>query len=395
MSNDLRLFDADNHYYETADAFTRYLEPSMARRSVQWATVNDRRRLLVAGSVNRLLANPTFDPIARPGSLTEYFRGQNDSGAEVKDLFGKLDPLESHPEYINAAARIKVMDEQSVESALLFPTLGVLLQHALRNDVEALHATYHAFNLWIEEEWGFNRDGRVFAAPVIIMADPQLAALEVEWALEHGALMLCMIPGPVPNRHGGTRSPASADLDPVWARINEAGVAVGYHGTDKILDRYISEWEPPNPGFAIFSSTFNMMVSHGRPIFDTMASLICHGLFERFPELRIGTIETGSHWVGHFLQELQSVYGKRPNEFAEPPVDTFLRHVWVSPFFEDNINDLKDIVGVDRILFGSDWPHAEGLAQPRDYLKEIPEFDEAERAAVMGGNLRTLLGLPS
>ena len=102
VSEEFRLFDADNHYYETADAFTRYLDPSMIKRSVQWAVLDNRRRLLVAGKINRLLANPTFDPIARPGSLMAYFRSNNVEGADIRELFGTLDALDDHPEYVRA-----------------------------------------------------------------------------------------------------------------------------------------------------------------------------------------------------------------------------------------------------------------------------------------------------
>ena len=130
--------------------------------------------------------------------------------------------------------------------------------------------------------------------PVIIMADPEIGGGRGGLGTRPRGAAHRTIPGPVPNRHGGTRSPASADLDPVWSRIQEAGVPVGFHGTDKVLDRYITEWEEPNKRVpAMFSSTFNMAVSHGRPIFDTMAALVCHGLFARFPDLRIATIETG------------------------------------------------------------------------------------------------------
>jgi predicted TIM-barrel fold metal-dependent hydrolase len=66
----------------------------------------------------------------------------------------------------------------------------------------------------------------------------------------------------------------------------------------------------------------------------------------------------------------------------------------VSPFFEDDFNDLRDLIGADRILFGSDWPHAEGLDQPADYVKEIDDFDNAQKAAVLGGNARNLIALP-
>jgi methylated-DNA-[protein]-cysteine S-methyltransferase len=71
-----RAFDADNHYYEAADSFTRHIPKGMEKRTMQWAELNGKRRLLVAGRVNRFIPNPLFDPVARPGSLDEYFRGR-------------------------------------------------------------------------------------------------------------------------------------------------------------------------------------------------------------------------------------------------------------------------------------------------------------------------------
>jgi len=66
---DFRPFDADHHYYEATDAFTRYIDPKMAKRCMQWATINGKTRLLVGGRVNKFIPNPTFDPIAASGSL--------------------------------------------------------------------------------------------------------------------------------------------------------------------------------------------------------------------------------------------------------------------------------------------------------------------------------------
>jgi predicted TIM-barrel fold metal-dependent hydrolase len=386
------VVDADNHFYETPDAFTRHLPKEMRRRGIEWAEVNGRTRLLVGGKISRVLANPTFDPIARPGSLISYFRAENTAGLDPKEMFGELDPLASHPEYVERKSRLAVMDSQGVDAAMLFPTLGVLLQLPLAHDVDALHATFSAFNRWLLEDWGFS--DRVYGAPVVIMADPEQALAEVNWALESGARILAMIPGPVPNRHGGTRSPAALDLDPVWRRINDAGITVAFHGTSGALDRYIREWEEPNDGFALFNSTFNLVVTHGRTMFDTMAAMITHGLFGRFPNLRIATVETGSNWVGTLLRELESAYGKRPQSFGgEHPIETFKRHVWVSPFFEDDMDNLREEIGAECMIFGSDWPHTEGLPQPRDFLEEIPTFNDSDVRAVMGGNAATLLDL--
>jgi predicted TIM-barrel fold metal-dependent hydrolase len=383
------VIDADNHYYEVHDAFTRYLPKEMRRRGLQWVTTDGKLRLMAGEKVTRVLANPTFDPIARPGALIDYFRAKNAEGKQLSELFGGLEPLAEHPEYVDRQARLAVMAQQNIDGALLFPTLGALLQRPLADDSEALHATFHAFNQWLLADWGFTAP--LYGAPVIILSDPELALAEVQWALENGASVLAIIPGPVPNRHGGSRSPASRDLDPVWQRINDAGVLVAVHGTDGALDKYIGQWETPNQGFAMFDSVFKLAISHGRTISDTLTAFVCHGLFQRFPNVRIATIETGSNWVTPLLHVLDSVYGKRPQDFAEDPAETIRRHVWVSPFFEDDMADLRDAIGAEQMLFGSDWPHAEGLAAPRDFLHEIPTFNQDEVTAVMGGNLAKLL----
>ena len=75
-NGELRGFDADNHYYEATDAFTRYIEPEYAKRAMQWAEIDGKTRLLVGGRVNRFIPNPTFSHLAKPGSLEQYFRGQ-------------------------------------------------------------------------------------------------------------------------------------------------------------------------------------------------------------------------------------------------------------------------------------------------------------------------------
>jgi hypothetical protein len=142
------------------------------------AVGDHRRQEAVAGGgkVNKFIPNPTFDPIAHPGSLEDYFRGRNTEGLDLKTMFGDLDPLTEHPEYRDRDARVRLLDEQGLEGALLFPTLGVGMQEALKRDVPALHAAFSAFNRWLDDDWGFDRgDGRLYAAPMITLADPDLA----------------------------------------------------------------------------------------------------------------------------------------------------------------------------------------------------------------------------
>src|SRR5580704_16033053 len=85
---DYTTFDADNHYYEATDAYTRHIDKAMAKRAMQWAEINGRQRLLVGGKVNKFIPNPVFDPVAKPGSLDEYFRGKNPHAQDIRSLFG-------------------------------------------------------------------------------------------------------------------------------------------------------------------------------------------------------------------------------------------------------------------------------------------------------------------
>jgi predicted TIM-barrel fold metal-dependent hydrolase len=82
-----------------------------------------------------------------------------------------------------------------------------------------------------------------------------------------------------------------------------------------------------------------------------------------------------------------------PFSFSEHPVEQFRRQVWISPYYEDDMARLRDAVGIERLMFGSDFPHTEGLPDPCAYVKDIPEFDEAETRAVMRDNVREFLGL--
>ena len=122
-------FDADNHYYEAQDAFTRHIDPALGKRAMQWAEVAGRQCLLVGGKVNRFIPNPTFDPVAKPGCLDEYFRGRNEEGKSIRDIFGELDPI--NPAYRDRDARLALMDTQDLDGCFMFPTLGVGMEEAI------------------------------------------------------------------------------------------------------------------------------------------------------------------------------------------------------------------------------------------------------------------------
>ena len=392
-------FDADQHYYEAEDAFTRHIDPKMAKRGMQWAEINGKKRLLVGGRINKFIPNPTFDPIAAPGVLEDYFRGRNTDGLDLKTMFGELDPIAEHPEYRDRDARIRQLDEQGMKAILMFPTLGVGMQEALRRDIPALHATFEAFNRWLDEDWGFARpDGRIYAAPMLALADPERALAEVERVLEAGAKVVVTIPGPIPDGSDGYVSPGTPALDPVWSALESAGVPLVLHAGLSGINHYGKLWRVESgggdDGFAGFKhAAFPMVAFADRGISDSFAAMICHGVLERHPDLRVASIENGAMWVPELLRNLKATHGKMPFSFAEDPVEQFTRQVWVAPYYEDDMDLLKDAIGIERLLFGSDFPHTEGLPDPNLFTKDIPNFDEAETKAIMHDNVLDFLGI--
>jgi len=377
-------FDADNHYYEALDAFTRHLERGFERRCMQWAEIGGKPRLLVGGRVNRFIPNPTFDPVAKPGCLDAFYRGQNQKGtSDLRVLFGELEPIRQ--EYRDRDARLALMDRQGIEKVFLFPTLGVGMEQALVHDLPAQRAAFRAFNRWLHEDWGFSYRDRLFAAPYITLSDAGEAVAELEWALERDVRVVCMVAGPVRTATGAA-SPADRRFDAFWARVNEAGITVAYHGGDYGYGKYVEDFGESGELESFKATPLKGILLGNRAPFDTFAALICHRLFERFPNLRVASVEQGSNWVPWLLQSFRRSFGQTPQAYAEDPVETFKRHCWVSPFHEDDVPLLRELIGSDRMLMGSDYPHAEGLAEPTDYVHELKGFPEREIRRVMRDN---------
>ena len=156
MTLDYRAIDVDNHYYEPIDSFTRHLPKEFKRRGVQMLTEGKRTFAVMGGVVNHFIPNPTFDPIIEPGCLDLLFRGEIPEGVDPASLM-KVDRLANHPEYQNRDARVKILDKQNLETVFMLPTFACGVEEALKHDIEATMASVHAFNLWLDEDWGFDR----------------------------------------------------------------------------------------------------------------------------------------------------------------------------------------------------------------------------------------------
>jgi predicted TIM-barrel fold metal-dependent hydrolase len=388
---DYQVFDADNHYYEPVDLFERYIDPAYRDRTFTVEQHDDTKTVLFQGRPFGFVGGGGNKERIRPGALRAMLRGETLPDTDEDDSYA------SDPD-----ARIEMMDRQGIEATLMFPSTGVTIANAIGGDVELLAAHMRAFNRWLAESWTFDYRHRIFSPAVIDLADPDAAVAELDTVLGQGARAIQLLPGPAlwstPDAPG--RSPADAVYDPFWSRINEAKLLVTLHlGNSGYMEHQSADWgEDPDPdgvrgtgwagsglrspdrpgGRSAFQWT---MLYRDRPIMDTLAILIYHNLFGRFPDVQVMSVENGAIWVPYLLQAMNNMKGMGrngpwPNGYVEGrPSEIFKRHVYVSPHhYGDDVGRLVDLLGADRVLFGSDFPHTEGMSGVDDYHERTSEF---------------------
>ena len=128
-----------------------------------------------------------------------------------------------------------------------------------------------------------------------------------------------------------------------------------------------------------------------RVITDVISSIIGHGLATRFPAIRFVPVENGSSWVRPLTQKLEKLYDRTPELFDEDPMVTLKRSVYIHPFHEEDPIGLVELIGADNVVFGSDYPHPEGMFVPVTWVDELEALPEADQAKIMGGNLARLM----
>ena len=251
----------------------------------------------------------------------------------------------------------------------------------------------------MHEQWTFNFENRIFPTPVITLPIVDQAIEELEWVVERGAKAILVRPAPVPDFGGRRRSFALPEFDPFWEKVVEADVVVGMHASDSGFQRYVNEWEGETGEFLPFnkklSAFYHLLHADNRMISDVVTSIIGHGLATRFPDLRIMPVENGSAWVRPLVDKFQKVYARVPKAFDEDPMEAFKRCIYVHPFHEEDPIGLVKLIGADNVLFGSDFPHPEGMYDPIGFVDQLEGLAEDDKAKVMGGNLNRIMKVPA
>jgi predicted TIM-barrel fold metal-dependent hydrolase len=133
---------------------------------------------------------------------------------------------------------------------------------------------------------------------------------------------------------------------------------------------------------------------------ETVTSMIMHGLFDRFPDLHVCIAEQGTPWLPYLLRRLDNAWriGRKARwgRLDRRPSEIFREHFVVAPFPEENVERVIAEVGIEPIVFGSDFPHGEGLAFPSEYVAaQLSGLSQEQVLAIMRDNLARFLGLPT
>jgi predicted TIM-barrel fold metal-dependent hydrolase len=378
--------DADNHYYEPYDCFSRHLAPEYADRTLRVVQSGQGPgKMLVGGKPVAIRPNIHCDAVAPPGAL----KGALGSAAPTLDDPGMICPLD-HPEFMNRDSRVALMDRQGLQAAILLPTTGVTVEHDLNKlGAVAALANLSSFNRWLEEDWGYAYQERIFAVPMLSLASLELATAELRRVLDQGARLVHLKAGPVFGR-----SPADRHFDPFWRMAEEAGVPVVFHiGNAGYNETVCGLWGERTDSSLYDYSPLQVFLSVYRPIVDTLAALVLGNLFGRFPGLKVLSIENGARWVASLLDEMDHAYKTKAGQLTDKPSDIFRAHVYVAPFWEDNCLEAVELIGAGHVLFGSDYPHPEGEARPLDFLDSLRGLDAGSTRKVMRDNTAALLKL--
>jgi predicted TIM-barrel fold metal-dependent hydrolase len=387
------LFDADNHYYEPRDVFSRHFEPKLRDKMIRIETAPDGTEVISAKDRRFNFLDDmhfNFSTAPRPGSLREFLKSIKDENVTDSTVWEAI-----RKEAVDRHARIDFMDAHGIDGCFLFPTLGVCLEPLLKDDPEALQANYRAFNRWLDDDWGFARDGRIYSPPMFSLTDLSAAVTELDWALKRGARMIGMLPGPVQ-----MRSPADPMFDEFWRRADEAHITLVLHIGESGYNQMFSTYWGENPWpSAHKQSALQWTLFYGdRPIMDTIAALIYHNFFGRYPNIKVLSVENGCQWVPYLLNAMDKMKGMGRNgpwpggPIKGKPSEIFKQHIYVNPYHEEDHALLAKQIGVGHVVFGSDYPHAEGMEQPREFINDLGNhMGRAELQMIVHDNARNLV----
>jgi len=347
--------DADGHVHEENILFTDYLDPAFRPDTNGWALNADKnRRFIVNGGEH--------PPFPKEISVRKPMPAEN---------------------------RIKVLDKERIRLAVLFPSAALVAGYLEAGFAAAM---MRAYNSWMSDWCRPHADRLKFAASVALF-DVNEAIREARRAVgDLGAVAITVRPNPA----AGLRLDHPS-REPFYNAIAELGVPLVVHE---------STGDPATAGGDRFggmttpeSYTWNHVISHPFEQMMAMMALLCGGVLERHPTLKVGFFEAGCSWAPYWIARLDDHFehpklGKYMTGLDLKPSEYFQRQCVVSCDPGDPTIPLAvQGLGADKILFATDYPHFDSGAGAVNEFLEVADFGEADRRRLLWDNTLAFYGL--
>jgi len=372
-----RIIDADSHFVEPLDIWERYIDPQYRSRCLRFRPRPEQK--------NRYMILVEEDTRARfnvedfLGVVAGF--GQKEEGVGLGEF--DLSEVFSHS-FEDMEKRIQFLDEEGFECQFLYPSLGLLLDGVVE-DPELAAAHCRAYNTWALDICAGHRN-RLFPVGHISLRHPQETVHELQRLAKAGARAVFIGAMPVDGKSFG-----HPDFDPLWATAQDLDLAIGLH---LVVHPYYlgNEWHKDPPADFMYVSM--SVIQDPRMALTTM---VYDGVFERFPRLRVATIESSSGWVAEWLDRLDYRYSYmgHTTRMKRSASEYFARNIWISADPEErSLPHMVELVGDDKFFIGSDYPHAEGFVRPVEKArKALARLPATSVDKILGDNAAGFFGI--
>jgi uncharacterized protein len=372
------VIDADGHINEPPDLWERYLEPQYRSRALRICTGEDGKYYVeIDGRRSRFFNS---DILSRGYSMGLSLEGREALAAKPYREgipFGGCDAKE----------RLELLDQEGLVKAILYPTVALEWEAEVR-DPELALAYCRAYNRWIVD-FCADSAGRLIPIAHVCFGDGQGAAEELKRAVKDGAKGVFVSPYTISNK-----SHAHPDYDLFWATAQDLGVPVGIHPVAepperRVYQRFRELWKTGEWWCDVLGAQGPQ---------QAFLALFQHGLFDRFPSVKVVILESGAGWIGHLLDRMDATYDtplRRNVPLTEKPSFYFERQCWISADPDERaLAYIIDHVGADKFFWASDFPHDD---HTRDYIRALERLvaplSPRARRGILGDNVAQVYGL--
>jgi predicted TIM-barrel fold metal-dependent hydrolase len=370
----LKIVDSDRHVMEPLSMWADYvIDHVFDEFPITFQFDN--------GAKNRVLKLPPIYCIAEKPILNQW-------GADVQ-LASSLRSKDSQSHRVKAMkpdTQIESMIESNICKAAIYSTFAGFIVNHSELPAHASLAYADAYNRWLKDYCDYDTD-RLKAVGLISRHDPSNMVVQLEKVISNGWTSITLRPEVICGRALGHE-----DYNDFWAACEKHNIAVAFHGGTNL--------HAPTAGTDRFTSRFAMHAcSHPMEAQMAFVSLLESGVLERHPRLKFAFLEAGASWVPHWLWRLDNIcYPEFPTLVEQNikmlPSEYFKRQCWVGiEIGEPCLREVIDVIGHDKLLYGSDFPHPDHLQfTTEDIAQQLEELTEVELQAVLEQNAKDFYG---